>query len=166
MPSERTGKKKDKIEVKSVNKDGVGLIIKGKEYFMSFKHFPWLRYLTIGELSTIELRYGEDIVIPALEIELELESLTNPANYPLLDKTLSELRNMPRQNVQDISKTHIVTTGEVTTSIASFGTGWVIALTDQKKELLKDIKDEKPFHNFFRDFSRGTEKKDKPRYNS
>lgn len=156
MPSERTGKKKDKIEVKSVNKEGVGLIIKGKEYFLSFKHFPWLRYLTIEELSTIELRYGEDLVIPVLDIELELESLIHPENYPLLDKTLKELANKPRQNVRD----------ELKPDRASFEIGYIVALTSHKKELLRDIKDEKAFYHFFKDLSREAEKKDKYHYDS
>ena len=77
-----------------------------------------------------------------------------------------ELVNKSRRNVKAILGSHTASPEGVTAAIASFAHGYVIKIISHKKELLKDIKDEKPFHHFFRDFSRETEEKDKHHYNS
>lgn len=97
MSSKKSGKNIEKVKVTGVGNKGVSLDILGKEYHMSYKHFPWLGSLTAEELGNILVRFGDEIYFPDLDIELGLEVLDNPEQFPnIMDPTLKILHTLPR----------------------------------------------------------------------
>lgn len=91
--------KEDKIKVTDITEEGVSLDIKGEAHIMLYKDFPWLRRVTAEELGNIVLRWDDEVVSPDLEVELGLDTLVHPENYPLvMDPTLKMLDTLPRRS--------------------------------------------------------------------
>ncbi len=79
--------KRTSVEVANVSPHGFWLLIDGTEYFLSFVDFPWFRDATIGELVRVELQSPQHLYWPELDIDLGVESLTDPERYPLISKS-------------------------------------------------------------------------------
>ncbi len=84
MKSQKLGKNILEIEVLSISNNGVWLLVKDQEYFMDFKYFPWFRDSCISHVLNVELIHGHHLYWPDLDIDLELNSLAQPENYPLV----------------------------------------------------------------------------------
>ena len=85
MKSKNNGKNTSKkIEVQNISAFGIWLFVKDKEYFLSFKLFPWFKNAKVSDVQNVKLNNGHHLYWPSLDIDLELESLENPDKYPLL----------------------------------------------------------------------------------
>lgn len=84
MKSQRLGKSTSNPEVLGVSKNGVWIFVGGKEYFLSFKEFPWFREAKISEIYNVLLVDPRHLHWPDLDVDLHVESLENPSHYPLL----------------------------------------------------------------------------------
>ena len=73
-------------EVTNISKHGFWLFITGSEYFLPYTSFPWFRKATIEEISTLEFLHKTHLYWPLLDIDLHLDAIINPENYPLIDK--------------------------------------------------------------------------------
>ena len=71
------------IEVLNVDRQGLWLLVEGKEYFLSHKDFPWFKESKLADVLNIELYSGGHIYWPALDVDLSTAILENPARYPL-----------------------------------------------------------------------------------
>ena len=71
-------------EVEGVLKDGVWLLVKGHEHFLPFTEYPWLKKASMLALQNVKLLHGHHLYWPELDIDLELESLEHPEQYPLI----------------------------------------------------------------------------------
>ncbi len=71
------------IEVVNIDQHGFWLYIKGKEYFLPHDDFPWFREAKIKDVLNVQLLQGDHIHWPALDIDLNVEMLSNPDKYPL-----------------------------------------------------------------------------------
>lgn len=58
-----------------------------KEYFLDFDHFPWFRRASVEQLFRVELLHAEHLYWPELDVDLDLDRIENPDNYPLVAKT-------------------------------------------------------------------------------
>ena len=89
MKSKKRGKriKKNGIEVLNISIHGIWLYIKGKEYFLSFKQFPWFKKATIMDIQKVKLSYEHHLYWPKLDVDLELDSIIFPEKYPLQFKS-------------------------------------------------------------------------------
>ncbi|WP_176013059.1 DUF2442 domain-containing protein [Victivallis sp. Marseille-Q1083] len=57
-------------------------MIHGRNYHLKHADYPWFRYCTLEELCHVTAdRWG--VYWPQAEIDLEIESLEHPENYPL-----------------------------------------------------------------------------------
>lgn len=62
------------------------LSVLGNDYFISYNRIPWLRDARICDVLNIEISGRSAIAWPALDVDLEIESLKHPERYPLLMK--------------------------------------------------------------------------------
>jgi hypothetical protein len=89
MKSERPGKNTSDVEVTHISKSGIWILIKGIEHFLSFKEFPWFRKATIDEVHTVELNHAQHIRWPLIDVDLTIDRIEHPQNYPLVSKPRS-----------------------------------------------------------------------------
>jgi hypothetical protein len=82
MKSEINGNNTSEIEVQNISIHGLWLFVKDAEYFLPFEEFPWFKEAKIEDIHQVELNYGHHLHWSKLDIDLELESLKNPDNYP------------------------------------------------------------------------------------
>lgn len=73
------------VEVTNVTRQGVWLCVNDHEYFLSFVNHPWFLDVAIGQLSNVEIIHGFHLRWPDLDVDLELDSLRKPEDYPLLN---------------------------------------------------------------------------------
>lgn len=78
------GKSTLKVEVREVSRHGVWIFFKGKEYFLDFEHYPWFQKAVRSEIKNVKLLYEKHLYWPDLDVDLELKSLQDPGNYPLI----------------------------------------------------------------------------------
>lgn len=62
------------------------LSVLGNYYFISYNRIPWLKDARISDVLNIEISGRSAITWPALDVDLEIESLKHPERYPLLMK--------------------------------------------------------------------------------
>ncbi len=69
-----------------INSQGIMLSVLGNDYFLSYNRIPWLRDARISDVLNVEISGRSAIAWPALDVDLEIESLKHPERYPLLIK--------------------------------------------------------------------------------
>jgi hypothetical protein len=57
--------------------------LRKKEYFLSFKDFPYFRDQTLNSIQNVQLRHGYHLSWPDPDIDLEIDNLENVEKYPL-----------------------------------------------------------------------------------
>jgi len=71
------------VEILNVSARGIWLLVKGKEYFLSYKDFPWFKNARLSEIENVRLVHGHHLCWEDLDVDLALESLEHPNQYPL-----------------------------------------------------------------------------------
>ena len=71
------------VEVLNISQHGVWLAIKGKEYFLSYEHFPWFQDARVAEIRDVRLTHGHLLRWESLDVDLPLDTLEHPERYPL-----------------------------------------------------------------------------------
>ncbi|MBI4673759.1 MAG: DUF2442 domain-containing protein [Chloroflexi bacterium] len=70
--------------ITSVTSQGFWVLVWGKEYFVPFADYPVFATAMVSDLFTIETVGKTGLYWPALDADIELEALENPAKFPLL----------------------------------------------------------------------------------
>jgi hypothetical protein len=81
-----TGTNISTIEVTNISVHGFWILVNDAEYFLPFKVFPWFKTATIDEIINVQIFNNEHLHWEKLDVDLELTSIKNPENYPLLYK--------------------------------------------------------------------------------
>jgi hypothetical protein len=92
MRSQAVGKNILDVEVLNISKNGLWLLVKGKEYFLPFEKFPWFKNATIAAILNVELPQPHHLYWPELDVDLEIESIISPDEYPLVDSQMPNPR--------------------------------------------------------------------------
>lgn len=71
------------VEVSGITPHGLWLFAKDKEYFLSYKEFPWFKKAIVSDIHNVKLMHNHFLHWPSLDVDLELESLSNTEQYPL-----------------------------------------------------------------------------------
>ena len=74
-------------EVTHVSKHGFWLLLGSEELLVPFEQFPWFKKATIEQLSAVEWPTKNHLYWPLLDADLSVESIRNPAAFPLVAKT-------------------------------------------------------------------------------
>ena len=73
-------------EVTHVSKHGFWLLLGDEELLLPFEQFPWFRRATIEQISHVEWPAPEHLYWPELDIDLALESIRRPEDFPLVSR--------------------------------------------------------------------------------
>ena len=74
------------IEVSLVSNKGFWLLLDNEELFVTYAEFPWFKQATVDEITTIERPSPNHLYWPKLDVDLAVESIRNPALFPLISK--------------------------------------------------------------------------------
>ena len=87
MKSQLAGKNISQVEVLNISQHGFWLFLNGEEHFLPFEHFPWFKEGSIAAILNVELLHGRHLYWPDLDIDLEVDSITEPEKYPLVSRS-------------------------------------------------------------------------------
>ena len=73
-------------EITHVSKHGFWLLLDQEELLVPFLEFPWFKQATIEQLSDVQWPSPNHLYWPQLDVDLSVESIRNPAAYPLVAK--------------------------------------------------------------------------------
>lgn len=77
------GRNTSLVEVANIDQFGLWILVKGKEYFLSYEDFPWFRDAKVDDILEVKLLHENHLHWPALDIDLSVDSLEKPEAYPL-----------------------------------------------------------------------------------
>ena len=78
------------VEVANISKHGFWLYVDGAEHFLPFADYPWFHDAPVSAILGVERLNAGHLYWPALDVDLELESIRHPERYPLVAHTVSE----------------------------------------------------------------------------
>ena len=85
MKSANHGKNISRAEVTNISSHGVWIIVDDRELFMPFDRFPWFKNAPIGKILHVEMHSDTHVHWPELDVDLDIDRILNPENYPLVD---------------------------------------------------------------------------------
>ncbi len=71
-------------EVSGVTRHGIWLLLGEEELLLPLAEFPWFRSASVAELFHVERPQAHHLYWPELDIDLAVESIRHPENFPLL----------------------------------------------------------------------------------
>jgi hypothetical protein len=71
-------------EVTHVSKYGLWLLLGDEELYLPFEQFPWFKQATIEQITNLEHPTADHLYWPALDIDLAVDSIRRPADFPLV----------------------------------------------------------------------------------
>ena len=71
------------VEVSHIDSHGFWLCVEDKEYFLPYDEYPWFKEAKVKEILNVKLLHRHHLYWPALDVDLEIDSLENPHSYPL-----------------------------------------------------------------------------------
>jgi hypothetical protein len=86
MKSAPRGAVTSEVEVSGISAHGIWLFLGDREVFLSFKDFPWFRKAPVGGVLRVERPAPHHLYWPELDIDLSVESILDPARYPLVSR--------------------------------------------------------------------------------
>ena len=104
MKSAAPGPNTSHVEVTNVSPNGLWLFLGEREFFLSFKDFPWFEHASIRDIANVELPSARHLYWPALDVDLAVESLTHPERYPLVSQTQPASAPRPTKTRRGITK--------------------------------------------------------------
>jgi len=72
------------VEVSHISTHGFWVLLDEEELFLPFEHFPWFRSATIEQICSVERPTTNHLFWPQLDIDLSVQSIRSPADYPLV----------------------------------------------------------------------------------
>lgn len=73
-------------EVSNISADGLLLVAAGRDYFLPHDQYPWFQAAPVEKVFNVQLLHGHHLHWPELDVDLELDGLENPYQYPLIAK--------------------------------------------------------------------------------
>jgi len=84
MKSKTLGRSTSRVEVLNIDAHGLWLYAQGKEYFLPYDEFPWFKDATVADILKVELQHEFHLHWPALDVDLDLHSLEDTSETPLV----------------------------------------------------------------------------------
>ena len=72
------------VEVTNISKYGFWLLLGDEELFLPFSEFPWFRDANVAKILHVELPSSNHLYWPELDIDLAVESIRHPEQFPLV----------------------------------------------------------------------------------
>ena len=74
------------IEVTNISAHGVWILAHDRELFMSYDDFPWFKDQTVKSIINVEEPSKGHFYWPDLDVDLSVDIIENPGQYPLKGK--------------------------------------------------------------------------------
>lgn len=74
------------VELTNVSPHGLWLLLGSEELHVPFAEFPWLKQATIEQLADVQRPTENHLYWPQLDVDLSVDSIRNPAAFPLVSK--------------------------------------------------------------------------------
>jgi hypothetical protein len=71
------------VEIFMISRYGMWLQVNKHEFFLPYDEYPWFTKATLAQIYEVQLLHGHHLHWPALDVDLDVEALKNPAAYPL-----------------------------------------------------------------------------------
>lgn len=84
MVFSRHGTNTSTVEVTNISSHGIWMFVHDQEAFLPFDLFPWFKDAPVGKILKVELVSGRHLYWPDLDVDLNVESIFHPENYPLV----------------------------------------------------------------------------------
>ncbi len=84
MKSQELGQNTSEVEVTNVSRWGLWVLVADREYFLAYQEFPWFRDARLSEILDVQLLHGFHLHWPKLDVDLDIASLENPQEFPLV----------------------------------------------------------------------------------
>jgi len=81
------------VSVENITPFGIWLYIKGKEYFLIYKDYPYFKDQTLNSIQNVEFLHGFHLYWPDLDVDLEIDNFEHPEKYPLKFESKKNLKN-------------------------------------------------------------------------
>src|SRR5436189_6272457 len=92
MKSAALGRSTSPAEVTNISPHGFWLFVGERELFVPFKEFPWFREASVREITNVQLPSAHHLYWPDLDIDLAVDSIEHPEQYPLVSAALPKKR--------------------------------------------------------------------------
>lgn len=89
MKSGEPGKNISAAEVTSISDRGFGLRLDKEELFVPYAEFPWFAGATAAKIRQVERPSADHLYWPALDIDLSVQSIRRPQDFPLVSRKRS-----------------------------------------------------------------------------
>jgi len=73
-----------KTEVTNISPFGIWILTNDKEYFINYKDYPVFETATVKQIADVKTDFAGNLHWEELDADIELESLENADNYPLI----------------------------------------------------------------------------------
>jgi hypothetical protein len=80
------------VEIYLASNQGFWLLLKDEELFVSYIEFPWFKQATLEQITTVEWPAPNHLYWPMLDVDLAVESIRNPSQFPLVAKSMNVQR--------------------------------------------------------------------------
>ena len=87
MKSAAPGKNTSVVEVTNISSHGFWVLLNQRELYLPFDEFPWFREATIAQITSLEILSPDHLYWPALDVDLSVESIEDPARFPLISQS-------------------------------------------------------------------------------
>ena len=74
-------------EVTNISAHGFWILLDERELFLPFDQFPWFREATVRSIIAVERPGANHLYWPELDVDLTIDSIEHPENYPLIART-------------------------------------------------------------------------------
>ena len=72
------------VEVTNISKHCFWVLVGNEELAIPFTEFPWFKDATVEQISEVQWPSANHLYWPKLDIDLSVESIRNPENFPLV----------------------------------------------------------------------------------
>ncbi len=86
MSSLAHGNSTSAVEVTNISAHGIWLLVRDKEFFMSYDNFPWFKNQSVASITHVEAPSDNHFHWPDIDVDLTFESIKHPEQFPLIAK--------------------------------------------------------------------------------
>jgi len=86
MTSAARGASTSPVEVTNISQHDFWLLREDEELFLPCSAFPWFRDVAVGKILHVEPSSANHLYGPELDVDLALESIRHPEQFPLVSK--------------------------------------------------------------------------------
>lgn len=74
-------------EVTHISKHGFWMLLDQEELLLPFDQFPWFKQATVEQITLVERPTPNHLYWPALDVDLSIDSIRRPSDFPLMSRT-------------------------------------------------------------------------------